>query len=79
MKHAQLPYSLKIGRKSINVRDLSDASFAYQDAREMHHDSGELSMGNGFPDGSISLDGKQYRIAYDGSVWLDDSLVLETQ
>lgn len=68
--HAYLPHILKIGSKSIAVRDLSDASFAYQDERD----------GNpNLPTGSIVIDGTEYQIDRQARVFADGALVMEAQ
>lgn len=57
--------TLQIGRRlTVNVTDLADASKVYQQHRD---ESGE--GGSTFPDGFVTMDGKQYRVSYNGRVW----------
>lgn len=65
--------NLKIGsRYSIAVRDLAEASRAYQAARAA---SGEGC--SAFPSGYITLASVVFTVSYNGRVWLNDHLVLE--
>jgi hypothetical protein len=73
--HPQLPYTLRIGRRpSIAVRDLADASSAYQIARD---ESGEGA--STFSHGTVVIDSVHYTISYNGRVWLKNAVVLEAQ
>ena len=69
-----LPHRLIIGRRSIRVRDLVDASHEYQDAR----DASGLGVSK-FPEGRIAIDGKTYRVSYNGRVWDGAHMVIEAQ
>lgn len=68
--HAYLPHTLRIGALSIAVRDLSDASFAYQDARDENPN---------LPTGSITIDGTEYQIDRQARVFADGALVMGAQ
>lgn len=74
--HAKLvPGVLKIGRRlTIKVVDLADASIVYQQHRD---ESGE--GGSTFPDGIVTLHGKNYRISYNGRVWAGTKYVAGAQ
>jgi hypothetical protein len=61
-----LPGVLKIGRDTLRVVDIADASAAYCAARD---ESGEGA--STFRDGKLTLAGKTYRISYNGKVWAD--------
>lgn len=72
---AELPYFLRIGtRRPIKVRDLADASYAYQFAKDQ---SGK--RGSTFPTGSVEIGGIVYIISVDGSVWHGENCILEAQ
>ena len=72
-----LPNTLHIGRKRIPVVDLTDASNAYQIARDQYHDSDQFARGADFPEGRVIIGEQSYRISYNGRVWLDSALVME--
>ncbi len=75
MSHAQLPHILNIGRRQqVPVRDLADASNAYQQARD---ESGE--GGSTFPEGRVKIGSTVYRVSYNGRVWNRDNCILEAQ
>lgn len=75
LNHPQLPLTLKIGRRqSVPVRDLVDASNTYGILRD---ESGEGA--STFPEGRVDIDGKRYRISYNGRVWCGGSLIMEAQ
>lgn len=74
MSHAQLPYILHIGTAPIPVRDLADASNAYQSERD------RVGAGSSdFPSGYVTIGGTMYRISYNGRVWNRDACILEPQ
>ena len=72
--NAALPHRLRVGRKSIRVRDLVDASHVYQEER----DASGLGASK-FPEGRIAIDGKTYRVSYNGRVWDGPAVVVEAQ
>jgi len=72
--NAEFPHRLRVGRKSIRVRDLAEASRAYQEVR----DASGLGASK-FPEGRVVIDGNAYRVSYNGRVWDGSTLVVETR
>ena len=72
-----LPLTLKIGKKSVVVSDLAEASRKYQEARDynMVIDGGDA---NTFPFGRVVRGGRAVaRISYNGRVWDGETLLME--
>lgn len=67
------PGVLTIGKEvTVHVTDLRDASNAYQVARD------RTGLGcSKFPQGTLVLAGKRYRISFNGRVWDGDRVVQE--
>lgn len=74
MSHPHLPYTLIIGHDvaRIPVRDLADASCAYQDYRMRH---AALSC----PAGAVTIGDRTYSVGPDGTVWSGNFMLLEAQ
>ena len=72
--HSYLPHTLRIGRKSIAVRDLSDASCAYQDHLWTMQSRGAKAAP---PAGRITIDGTEYQIDRDARVYRDGVCIME--
>lgn len=80
-KHpAELPLRLIISfprrrpRAIIPVRDLVDASHAYQMARD---ESGEGA--STWPSGRVVIGEKAYTVSYNGKVWDGETMIMEAQ
>ena len=74
--HAYLPHTLKIGRKSIAVRDLADASCAYQDEFWSAY---RRDVNAKLPTGSVPIGGTESQIDRNARVFADGVLVMEAQ
>lgn len=78
MSHPHLPHTLMIGMPdilpmaSIPVRDLADASHAYQDYRMRNAPTT-------CPPGEVVIGFQTFEVAQDGSVWVNNVKVLEPQ
>lgn len=78
MSHAQLPYTLTIGNPTnipmvtIPVRDLADASCAYQDYRMRNAPTT-------CPPGRVAIGAAYFDVAEDGRVMYGNFVVLEPQ
>jgi hypothetical protein len=62
--------TLKVGRRSVRVLSVEDASFAYQDMRD--------ASGKGasqFRDGVLTIGANTYRVSYNGRVWDGDVVI----
>jgi len=73
-QHPHLPHALHIGAESIAVRDLSDASCAYQDEFWSAYSRDTSAT---LPDGTVTIDATQYRIDQNARVWNGNTLVME--
>ncbi len=70
-----LPHILEMGtREPMRVRDLAHASRNYSAIRDL---SGEGA--SSFPEGSVKIGTKRFRISYNGRVWDGKTCVLEAQ
>lgn len=62
-----MAHLLRIGKQRIEVKDLADASRAFQIMRQEHLDSGK--RGADMPQGRIDINGAPYFISFNGRVW----------